>query len=378
MTSPSNDMLAIHLHDGLLDLCLRGGSSARLERWTGSDAERAALAAIDEAGLRSGFDCILRCDPSDSAASEVERRLHEAIARRGARSVRLWTSGDLDSGTLAARRAADRNRLGLICTAELSSRSARLAVLNRRGRVLAGESLNAGTLVERACPVAESTDAWRATVAGVLGRLMNRCRRECESEDAAPTLVAYGPDGPMHAAAFAAECGLDSVLIPVNAGALACVGLLAVDSVLELSDDGPPYPFEIAVLRMRFARLMDRAADALSARGYDFDDAVCDRIIGLAVEGDERTIEIEADFLADPQWLIDQFFDRRNEPAKKRDKTEIEIRFARLRVTIDSPHLDLPKEKGDGSRFGGVPSAIDLGVKRGRDATPVPFLRPPF
>jgi N-methylhydantoinase A len=84
------------------------------------------------------------------------------------------------------------------------------------------------------------------------------------------TLVAFGGAGPMHATALAASLEVSTVLVPLPAGVLSALGLLAAPQAADVALTRPmrdPDPADVASL---LAGLSDRASELLARVATDF------------------------------------------------------------------------------------------------------------
>lgn len=116
------------------------------------------------------------------------------------------------------------------------------------------------------------------------------------------TLVAFGGNGPLLAAAIAAELSMPRVLVPPSSGVLSAVGLLVADHAHEFVQ---ALPGSIADLEpSRVARsYMDveaRAIDALLAERVDLDDIVVTRHADLRYVGQAFELTVPAKGGDDP------------------------------------------------------------------------------
>ncbi|MEA2589959.1 MAG: N-methylhydantoinase [Actinomycetota bacterium] len=83
------------------------------------------------------------------------------------------------------------------------------------------------------------------------------------------TLVAFGGAGPMHATAIAAGLEVSTVLVPLPAGVLSALGLLAAPQAADVALTRPmrdPDPADVAAL---LAGLSDRASELLARQGAE-------------------------------------------------------------------------------------------------------------
>ena len=156
------------------------------------------------------------------------------------------------------------------------------------------------------------------------------------------TLVAFGGAGPMHATALATGLEIATVLVPLAAGALSALGLLATPLAADAARTHPmrePDPAEVAAL---LAGLHDRAADRLARQGpepvsvlYRID---C-RYVGQA---HELPVEVTAE--PDLALLAGDFAaQHRARYGWDAEGEAIELVTFRVRVTGPDPTLQLPE-----------------------------------
>jgi N-methylhydantoinase A len=107
-------------------------------------------------------------------------------------------------------------------------------------------------------------------------------------------LVAFGGAGPLHAVSIAAECGIDTVLVPPQPGLASAFGLLVADvkhdfsrTLVERIDRARPDRLEEV-----FAELAGAAAAALAAEGLSGDRTAFERALDLRYVGQSYQLTI--------------------------------------------------------------------------------------
>lgn len=158
-------------------------------------------------------------------------------------------------------------------------------------------------------------------------------------------LVAYGGVGPGIAAGAAERVGVDRVIVPDHAGALAAVGLLIADIELEVREALTPCVPEVRQLRQGFGRLMDRASHDVTMEGYDIDDTVSERFAVMGVEG-EASVVVGCESMGDEGQLVELYLRAggRGRPGGAAGPAPL-VREIGLRVTISTPKPALPGQE---------------------------------
>src|SRR5262249_48988430 len=104
-------------------------------------------------------------------------------------------------------------------------------------------------------------------------------------------LVAFGGAGPVHGAALAAELGVNTVIVPPNAGVTSALGCLLVDVRHDLSETYlvPLADADEAAVEARFSALQDEGARRLEAEGITPDRRELTRFLDLRYTGQWRS-----------------------------------------------------------------------------------------
>lgn len=299
-------------------------------------------AEVDLPGLiarmspRMGFDLIIR---STRHPRDAEDDVTRASSVHGARSCRVVpVDCAADPGEAAARHAADRNGLGDICSVEIGAAIVRVGLIDRRGRSFSSMTISNP---DSASATRSNDPANTEFTASTIRRLLNSpVEGSVPPDPETIPFVCFGGAGPARAAALAEACGVRTILIPVHAGTLACVGLLLADIILDICEEVDPCPLDLLLLRRWFAGLMDSAATAVTRQGYDIDDAICTRFVELGISGDANAVVLEVESLSVTDGILQQF---RATPVGVSGRTP-EVRSIRVGVTIatSKPALPLP------------------------------------
>lgn len=300
-----NNQLTIDIGSSSVDLCKWDGRSVHVEKLRDPDSlDLSGL--IERMSPRPGFDLIVRSTRADYVLPDTRRGDAEEARVYGARSFRTVPADcAADPGESAARQAADRQRLGCICSVEIGAAIARVALIDSQGRRISNRS---ETIPHGATTRGSDDRAVPDFVIPVVRRFLDSTGAHNDAcGTGAVSMVCYGGAGPALATKLAEACGIQAILIPVFAGTLACVGMLFADIVLTVREQVEPRPFEFAYLRRQFGRLMDSAAAAVTRHGYDIDDTECMRIVELGIPGGAESIEIEVDSLAVSDAVLRRF-----------------------------------------------------------------------
>ncbi len=175
-------------------------------------------------------------------------------------------------------------------------------------------------------------------------------------------LMPFGGAGPMHAAAIAAELGIERILCPRAGGVLSALGLLASErrrdtarTVMLGGDDLTAQRIAAAVAELR-ERLGEGLGEARAEVAYE-----------LRYRGQAFELGVEAGEEPDPDELIEAFADR------ARASLRLSRRRGRSRAGEHPPRPDRTRARG-GARSGGggiararhAPRALRRRVARGR------------
>lgn len=121
------------------------------------------------------------------------------------------------------------------------------------------------------------------------------------------TLIAFGGNGPILAAAIASELAMTRVLIPPFPGVLSAIGLLVADNAHELVKALPGLLREIPSVRLAagFEELGREAVAALVAEGFAARSIATSRFVDSRYAGQayELTVPVAAEGALDPQQI---------------------------------------------------------------------------
>jgi N-methylhydantoinase A len=111
------------------------------------------------------------------------------------------------------------------------------------------------------------------------------------------TMIAFGGNGPLVAAAIAAELSIRHVLIPCNPGVLSACGLLAADHEQELVRSRPGLMSDLdqPALEAEFAVLERQARDVMTAEGFADAEILISRHADLRYVGQAFELTVAAD-----------------------------------------------------------------------------------
>jgi len=169
-------------------------------------------------------------------------------------------------------------------------------------------------------------------------------------------LLPFGGAGAVHAAAVAAELGMNRILVPPRPGAFSALGLLCTDVVhdyirseLRPLDQVPPEHAEAI-----FRELEARAADELRAEGLDPAAARHERELDVRYTGQGYELRVSLDGLgegglgADDMLAARRRFDERHAQIHGHAAADrpVEVVSYRLRVRVAVPKY-VPVEAGD-------------------------------
>jgi N-methylhydantoinase A len=190
------------------------------------------------------------------------------------------------------------------------------------------------------------------------------------------TLIAFGGNGPLLAAAIAAELAMPRVLVPPFPGVLSAVGLLVSDTAQEMSQAMPGLIGTIPAERIAagFAALAARARDALIADGVAAERIAVTRQADLRYAGQafELTVAVAGD-TPDPQRIAADFHaEHERSYGHKAEGAAVEL--VAIRVVARVPGAALSARMGaetPGTEAGPRSRIAWFGGGRGGVATPV-------
>ena len=167
-----NDVVNVDIGHGFVDLCKWDGRSIEVEK-AAVPAGLEPAAWIDRMSPRAGFDLVVRSTRFPSAA---QADVASVSGVRGAGSCRIVPSDcAADPGEAAARQAANRNRLGKICSVEIGAAEVRVGLIDRRGRSLSSKTIRipdgASGSNDRVDPLFVASAIWQAMNASGDGAL---------------------------------------------------------------------------------------------------------------------------------------------------------------------------------------------------------------
>ncbi len=133
----------------------------------------------------------------------------------------------------------------------------------------------------------------------VNANMANATRRVLSSYGADPrelALIAYGGNGPVHAAAIATELGIGRILVPKTAPAFSALGLLVADYVVDTmrSYVVPISQVDVDRLRSLMAELQDEAAKELAPAGLPDGAVATDLFVQTAYGGQNSDMSVPA------------------------------------------------------------------------------------
>lgn len=195
------------------------------------------------------------------------------------------------------------------------------------------------------------------------------------------TLIGFGGNGPIVAAAIAAELAMRRVMIPPNPGVLSSFGLLIADQEQELVQ-ALPRPMQTAELdeiRGAFRELTRAATETLVAEGVAADRIAISRFADLRYVGQafELTIPVPNDETLDRPQMVARFHDEHQRTYGHKSESEpVELVNVRILAKLPTNGLrddtclsrrDPPKRKpGDASKRHAY-----FGPELGSRATPI-------
>jgi N-methylhydantoinase A len=108
------------------------------------------------------------------------------------------------------------------------------------------------------------------------------------------TLVSFGGAGGLHVCALADALGLREALVPVHAGVLSALGMLAARPGRQLvhAHPGLMQAMEESTLQQALARLADSGVEALQAEGLDGDSVTREYSLDLRYQGQSYTLNL--------------------------------------------------------------------------------------
>ena len=328
------DTLAIDVGSENVGLCRWGAWGLHLAKQPTESPVDAWPRWIEALGPACPYQVIYRCTHAIFRDQHEPQTIARLADRYGARQLRTIAE-DLhaDPVSAAARYAARQHRLPIICCAQAGAAALTAVVQDPRGAVSAF----------RRFPIESTSREVLGEVSRWLKAALAAAAEESDAErTSAVPLICFGGRGPSIAAQLAGDCGLTSFLIPQHAGLFATIGMFMSDIVLNFEQDLHATEVNSGQLRQAFGKLMDRASHAITMEGYDLDDAVCLRIARMACAGDDDSVEVDCDDLADASRLVAKFRALRGAKAGGDEAFRpIEVRAIRVKAVIEARTADM-------------------------------------
>lgn len=149
-------------------------------------------------------------------------------------------------------------------------------------------------------------------------------------------LVAFGGAGPLHAAALAAELGIERVVIPPSAGVFSAYGLLAADRVTErsLSHVRPLSKLDPTAIEDRYVELETESRQRLQDEGIPADELEVERRAELRYRGQayEVPVPVPTPVDSDARSTIRARYHERHEQRYGHQAPDEPIELVTLRV----------------------------------------------
>src|SRR5581483_5635944 len=131
------------------------------------------------------------------------------------------------------------------------------------------------TLVEAASGIFRVTNAHMAD-------LLRRSTIERGHDPRSYVLYAYGGAGPVHAGPYAAELGIQEIIIPITSAVQGGLGLISSDVAYEFGlSDQMRFPGDVDRMNQNFASLTERARRELAAAGFREEEMLIQRSLDM-------------------------------------------------------------------------------------------------
>lgn len=159
-------------------------------------------------------------------------------------------------------------------------------------------------------------------------------------------LVAFGGAGPLHAAALAAELGIERVVIPPSAGVFSAYGLLAADRVTErsLSHVRPLSELDPTAIEDRYVELETESRQRLQDEGIPADELEVERRAELRYRGQAYEVPVPVPTPVDStaRSTIRTRYHERHEQRYGHQAPDEPIELVTLRVRARKPSTPPP------------------------------------
>ncbi|MGE3270406.1 MAG: hydantoinase/oxoprolinase family protein, partial [Chloroflexota bacterium] len=202
-------------------------------------------------------------------------------------------------------------------------------------------------------------------------------------------LVAFGGNGPVHAAEVARQLGISEVIVPPWPGLFSAFGLLAAETRLELSHANRMHlaAQTPAGLVEGFQELERRATATLREEGHAADSIEIDRLLDLRYRGQSSELRIpvpelpELDSVTSIAAAFEDEHQRTYGYRDAADRVEI-VSFrvvARVKVSLPTARVEPRRSRGSLSRtayFGQAHGALETPVLDRGDLTAAPRTGP--
>ncbi len=225
------------------------------------------------------------------------------------------------------------------------------------GRLLPEAFLGGGMRLDRdaaraavaalAAPMGVSPEQAALGIVRVANEHMARALRvisiERGADPATLTLVSFGGAGGLHVCALADALGVREALMPVDAGVLSALGMLATPPGRALSHalQGVLGEIDEACIEAGFARLAEQGSEALRAEGQRDQDLTLEASLDLRYLGQSATLEVP--WRGDIEVAGAAFEGRHRQRYGHAMAVPLELVNLRLRVTGVTPRLQLPR-----------------------------------
>ena len=328
------DTIAIDVGSEYVGLCKWDGRLLRTEKRRSESPLEAWPEWIERLGPVPPYQLLYRCTHPVYNSAHSPMSVERLAKKHGAQWFRsLSNEPAVDPALAAARFVADRHRLGIIGIVEIGACHATLAVQDPRGGILAFDRPH----------IEANSVAVLPQIVDSLNRMLTSVSNRPEVAARELPLICFGDRGPSMANGIGTACRLRNILIPDRADVFTTIGMLLADIVLHFRGAFRQDSLNLPRLRRALGRLMDDAATAITMEGYDLDNAVCERIAEMAYAGEQQSIEIHCDDLADESRLLSRFEEQHTAEHGSRQATgPVETRAIRVRATIETIKPDLP------------------------------------
>lgn len=152
------------------------------------------------------------------------------------------------------------------------------------------------------------------------------------------TLVSFGGAGGLHVCALADELGMKQALVPVHAGVLSALGMLAAPRGRQYSHTFNATLPEIDVehIEQLYGEMEQSGRDALVAEGIEPEAVVVQREVDLRYQGQSYTLTLNFD---QAETMIESFHQRHHDSYGHR--LELPVELVNLRIGLRGPQPEL-------------------------------------